>query len=230
MDNGNNQEAQRIAPYLPFKTFLSAIEALEQVVPKKIDRTLWRSQSGLTQGLIMSAFRFFALIDEKDQPTVALQRLVENKAERKSIIAKMVEKAYPTILARDLTKLTPKLLEDEMGNYGVTGTTKQKAVSFFLQAAKFAELPLSPFLQTQVRNVGPRKRRMRREEDEADTSSADSLTGLVPGSSRSVTLKSGGSLTLRVSADLLSLAGDDRKFVFDLIDKLEEYEKETASE
>jgi hypothetical protein len=52
----------------------------------------------------------------------------------------------------------------------------------------------------------------------------------VPGSSRSVTLKSGGSLTLHVSADLLSLAGEDRKFVFDLIDKLEEYEKETASE
>ena len=45
-----------------------------------------------------------------------------------------------------------------------------------------------------------------------------------------VHLKSGGTLTLLASIDLLRLLPDDRKFVFDLIDKLEEYERSNPDE
>ena len=47
------------------------------------------------------------------------------------------------------------------------------------------------------------------------------------GTSRSVRLVSGGTLTLSADLDLFQLNQADRKFVFDLIDAMEKYEKET---
>lgn len=47
------------------------------------------------------------------------------------------------------------------------------------------------------------------------------------GTSRQVQLRSGGTLTLTASIDLFQLSAIDRKFVFDLIDKLQEYERES---
>ena len=45
------------------------------------------------------------------------------------------------------------------------------------------------------------------------------------GTSRSIPLSSGGKLTLSVELDLLRLSPSDRKFVFELIDKLDDYER-----
>src|SRR3989338_9710309 len=98
----------RIAPYLPFKTFLSAIEALELGLPKKIDKSIWRSQSGLTQGLIMGAFRFFNLVDQEDRPTVSLAVLVEEKENRNALLRQLLEQNYSELLSHDLTNMTPK--------------------------------------------------------------------------------------------------------------------------
>ena len=46
------------------------------------------------------------------------------------------------------------------------------------------------------------------------------------GTSKSVSLVSGGTLTLSATLDLFSLNAADRKFVFEIIDKLEAYESE----
>lgn len=43
--------------------------------------------------------------------------------------------------------------------------------------------------------------------------------------SRSVTLAAGGKLTLSLTVNLLNLGPGDRAFLFDLIDKLDAYEK-----
>lgn len=48
------------------------------------------------------------------------------------------------------------------------------------------------------------------------------------GTSRIVRLASGGILTVSVSLDVLRLTTTDRNFVFDLIDKLDEYEKKNT--
>ena len=63
-------EAQReTAPYLPFKTFLNSLDTFSQGLPSILDRTIWRSQAGLTQGLIMNTYHFLGLVDEYDSPT-----------------------------------------------------------------------------------------------------------------------------------------------------------------
>ncbi len=220
-----NDETTRLAPaYLPFRTFLNSIDALQNAVPKRIDRKIWRTSSGAVQSQIVIAFRFLGLVDDEDKPTPLLHRLVAAEGEeQKKAIKKLVEKSYKDIIAHDLTKMTPTLLEDEMGKFGISGGTRRKAVTFFLQAAKHVDLQLSPYLLSQVRNTS-RTRRKRNPRITRETS-LSSRPQVEKGNSRVVHLRSGGSLTLVISADIWAMPLNDRDFVLSLIDKVQQYEK-----
>ncbi len=219
------EESPRLSPpYLALRTFLGSVEALENAIPKRIDRGIWRSSSGAIQGQIMMAYRFLGLLDDQDKPTPLLHQLVDAKGkDRKKVMEGMIEKAFHQLIAHDLTKMTPKILDEEMGHFGITGNTRRKAVTFFLQAAKYVELPLSPFLLSQVRNTsGTRRKRTSRVTREKSVSSQPQVE---KGSSRVVHLQSGGSLTLSISADIWAMPPNDRDFVLSLIDIVQKYEK-----
>jgi hypothetical protein len=213
------------AAYLPFKTFLSAFDAFEHGVPNRIDRSIWRNQSGVVQGQILMALRFFKLIGENDEPRPALERFVTLKERRKEHVAALLQHSYKSILDHDLTKMTPKMLFDELENYGVSGETKRKASAFFLQAARFAELPMHPLLNTQTRaaSTGPRKKRKVVGPSRAEVSEQRPQTpqDSSHGDTKSVRLNSGAEITIRISANWLELPSDERKFVFELIDLLQ---------
>lgn len=214
------------AAYLPFKTFLSSIEALEHGIPKKIDRTIWRSQSGVTQSQILMGLRFLHLVDDQDQPTPMLHRLVEDKDQRQATMATLLNTAYRDLIAHDPTKMTPKMLEDMMEGYNVTGDTKRKAVTFFLRAAKYAGLPMHPLLTAQMRNVAPRRRRapgVRQGLDATLTVTNATESDIRAANTKQVSLHSGGTVTMSVSYDPFSLSAEDRQFVFDLVDKFQAY-------
>lgn len=217
-----------LPPYLPFLTFQSAVASLEQGIPKKLDRTIWPSQSGLTQTQILMAFRFLGLVDDNDVPTEQLRHYVEAKDLRPQIMAALLNVAYADLLRHDLTKMTPKMVEDEIEGYRVTGETKRKAVTFFLRAAKFAEMPMHPLLSSMVRNTLPRGKRKKK----GAVLEINGRSEIVPppnpasqANTKVVRLSSGGTVSLSISADPFTLAADDRKFVFELIDKLQDYER-----
>jgi hypothetical protein len=223
------EPTRQSAPYLPFKTFLGALDALNHGVPPFIDRSIWRTQPGGVQGQIMGALRFFNLIDDANKPAENLRRLVEKPEHREKAIRALLEWSYADLLKGDLTKMTAKMLEDGIERYGVSGLTKKKAVTFFLQAARFGDLALSPYLQAQIRAT-PGTRRKRRKngevsDDSESTSIAPSPIGGRSGESQTIELKSGGSVTITVSINPFSLEEADRTFVFDLIDKLKGYGK-----
>src|SRR5215831_6141036 len=67
-DNNKPEPKKKTAPYLPFKTFMNSLDTFSQGVPGTLDRTIWKSQAGLMQGLIMNTYRFFGLVDEFDAP------------------------------------------------------------------------------------------------------------------------------------------------------------------
>jgi hypothetical protein len=213
------------APYLAFLTFLGAIEALEHGIPKKLDRTMWPTQSGLVQGQILMAFRFFDLVDDQDRPTDLLRGLVEDKDNRTGVLTTILNSSYTALIDHDLTKMTPKMLEDEMERYNVTGDTKRKAVTFFLRAAKYVGMPMHPLLSSMVRNSGPRKRRTKRLIVSEPAASADLAVDntRTQGSTKTVRLSNGGTVTLTISSDPFTLPSEDRKFVFDLVDTLQGY-------
>jgi hypothetical protein len=215
------------APYLPFKTFLSSLDPFSQGVPPKIDRTLW-NQSGFVQGLIMNAYRYFHLVDANDKPTPEFKRLVTAKDEaRKAEIKTLLDVGYPEIiLGHELTNMTPKMLDELMDKYNVSGETKKKATTFLLQAAKFAEVPLSSFLTEKIRNTAGTKRRRKSDNENENRPFKQSAIVNKPssGASRSVALEDGGTITLTISVDVFSLGKEDREFVFGLIDRLQQYE------
>ncbi len=223
------EEPAKTAPaaYLPFKTFISAIETLEQGLPKKLDRTVWRSQSGVIQSQIMMALRFFGLVNDDGVPTVALQRLIDGKDKRQEQMGALLRYAYKDIIDHDLTKMTPRMLEDAMSAYNVSGDTRRKAVGFFLRAAKFADFSMHPLLYGQIRETGNGSRKKRQK---AGRSAENPLHSTFPPnplspdpSRKTIPLKSGGSVTLEIAANPFSMSGTDRTFVFELIDKLHEY-------
>src|SRR5580704_1442240 len=217
------EPSKRVAPYLPFTTFLSSFDVFSQGVPPKLDRSLWRSQSGLVQGQIMNAYRFFGLVieEEGDSSTPELVEMAKKSEQRPEILRGLIEaQFYDMLEEHDLTKMTMKMLEDEFEKrFSVSGTTKQKAIAFFLKAAKFADLPLSTFLQSQLRNTGARKRRnskQRIEQLNGDEEAAV-IRGMAsdsPGAvTHSVQLASGGTVSVIVTANPFTMPLEDRNFV-----------------
>lgn len=210
------------APYLPWKTFFHSLDVFSQAIPPKIYRSVWR-QSGLMQGLVMGAYRFLGLVEADDKPSAMLSVLIAPDT-RQAAMAELLKVGYSSIFTHDLASMTIDTLNEEIEKYNVSGSTKKKAVTFFLQAAKYAGLPLSPFIQVRS-TTGSRRRRMRNGEDEPESE-------IIPppnGSEKIVDLNSGGTVTLKVSVDFLALSEGDRKFVFELVDRMNSYAQSLTS-
>jgi hypothetical protein len=237
MEDKKTEAKKKTPPYLPFKTFINSLDTFAQGLPLILDRTIWRSQAGVTQGLIMNTYRFLSLVDEYDGPTDALQTMVSQTEQRPTILRGLIEATYGEQFGTDFSATTPKVLEDMfVEEYAVTGATKQKAITFFLKAARFANITLSPFLLTQIRNSATRRRRTKGkdsigppEKDNGGFSNGTSVANplvLSNAVTHQVDLASGGTLIISISANPFKMPQQDREFVFSLIDKLQQYESE----
>ena len=221
--------SKRMPPYLAFRTFLNSLDALSQGIPPKLDRTFWRNQSGINQGLIMNAYRYFYLVDQNDASTEYLAALVQRPEKRPATLKKMIEDQYMFVLQKsDITKATMRILEEAFGEvYPVTGATRQKAITFFLKAAKFADMPLSPYLLTQLREAAKKPRRTKpRNQNEDDEPTPQPGTSTQGGSSHKVHLVGGGQLTITISANPFTMPAEDRNFFFAVVDMLQKYGNE----
>jgi len=207
---------------LPFSSFVTALDQLSQGVPNVIQKDAFPYHSGLLQGKVILALRFFDLIDEKGLPNGdKLERLATQKEihERKANLRMLLKAGYAHVIRLNLLKMTPSQLDEAFADYGISGDTKKKAKTFFLHAAKFAELDLSPILIRRGRSFAGRKKKT------AVQFRAPGLRQDVPenqGSttSKTVNLKNGGSLTVTLSGNLLDLDSSDRELVFGIMDQI----------
>jgi hypothetical protein len=213
--------------YVPYRTFKSAIEMLEQHgLPNRIDRTLWPSFSGVIQSQLISAFRFLGLIKQDGTPTPELEAMVHDKAGRKALLRARLKEAYPNLIKIDLPKATIGLFNDAMRKYELSPETTKKASSFFLQAAKDSELPLSKHILDKTRAVRKRKPIPNRPNDHSGSQIVPVATGPV----RTISLENSVTLSVATSADTFSMTKGDREFVSQLLDLLDRYEEEHAEE
>jgi hypothetical protein len=228
------------AAYLPFKTFLTALDHLKTIsIPNKIDNGTFPSMSPQNKSQTLSAFKFFDLISDDGTPQPFLTDLAYNTDERKALIRQLIETHYPDIVALDFSKITPGQLEAALAGprYNVGGETKKKAKTFLLQAAQHAGFTVHALLTKITRN-----RRKGTSKQTANGNRAKEFEGSAApppadppkhppnkprGTEKTVQLRSGaGSVTLSIDVDLLELdEGEDREFVFALRDKLRAYEK-----
>ncbi len=223
-----SETEQTTVPYVPFRTFMNSLDLLRQdKLPSEINRSIWTTMSGAMAGQLLAAYRFLGLIDSSGKPLAALIRLHSEADTQQRQVNDILRRAYADILALRLETCTVKQLDDAFDQYGVTGATHRKAVSFFVQAAQYAELPLSTYL---TRRRG-RKRRNGRQVSKPDPTGAVALADspAPQGTSKTIKLKSGGSLTVSVTFDAFAISQDDRNFVFGIVDQLAKYDRTPAA-
>ena len=227
------KESKKVsAAYVSWGTFKNALEKLSQGVPNRLDRTVFTGMAWALQNQLFTALRFLGLIDDKNRPTKDLEDLaVSDDAKQKDLLKQILKGRYAEIFALDLMKTTPGELSQKMGEaYNVNGDTREKAVRFFTSAAEHVGVTLSPLFEsgkkanggTTTSKPGPKKRRSAAR---TSTSTGTNTDSQQPGTSKTVNLVSGGTLTLSASLDLFSLNSTDRQFVFKLIDELETYQQ-----
>jgi hypothetical protein len=227
------ESKQPSAVYASWITVTNALDALAHGVPPNIDRTLFPGLNWAVQNQLITGLKFLRLIDANGDSTPQLVSLAEDTENRRENWAAVLKSAYKDVFDMDLTKASPLQLEQAIQKLGVSGDTLDKAVRFFLSAAGFAGIPLSPHLQRKKKMNGVRKRRAvsRIKNDVPEGATPDDA--LIPprpnGTRRTITLRSGGSLELLVSVDLFGLDSDDRHFVFELIDALQAYERRVSA-
>lgn len=181
----------------------------------------------------MSAYRFFGLVDDDDSSTEYLDSLARDPDKRPTVLRQLMAAQYYEIIETDTTKMTLKMLESAFEtDFAVSGATKQKAITFFLKAARFSDIPLSPYLLTQLRNTGPRKKRsanLKAAPLQSGETSGRDIKPVLPGNSgaesHSIRLLSGGTVTVSMTFNPFKLPPEDRAFVFSLVDQIQEYEK-----
>lgn len=233
VDQTPDTENDKAAAYVSWGTMKNAIEGFVQGVPNRIDRTVFPGMSGGTQSHLLAGLKFLGLITGEGKPTPVLQALsVPDEAARKKKLDTILHEKYADLFSLDLLKTTPALLEEKMGeSYNVTGSTRDKAVRFFLSAVQYVGVPVSPLFRKLAGNgsATPRKRRTGiRARSDVEPTPPPEPQGTSGGGGitrTTVKLKSGGTLTVSATLDLFGLNEDDRTFVFELIDKLKKYEQ-----
>lgn len=230
------------AVYMVWATFLSSIELLTEAMPTKIDKSVFPKQSGSVQAQLLAGLKFLALTTEDGRPTADLVALaVTDDEARKKVLKRILEERYPDLFALDLTKTTSSLLFEKMAeSYNVSGETREKAVRFFIAAAQYAGVPLGRYLLQAKAATGGVSRKKRNpfrtpgsgvggSADEGEVSRDGDDTPPPsppkPGTGKTIALKSGGTLTVSATVDMFGISAEDRTFLFDLIDKLNAYER-----
>lgn len=227
----SEENSTQSAVYVSWGTFNNALKSLSQGIPNVVDRSAFPGQSWAVQSQLMAAMKFLGLIEDSGKPTQHLVELAtQDEEKRKTKLRFILKERYASLFALQLDKATPQQVIEELAkSYGVSGDTREKAFRFFVSAANAAGVPMSRFVLPQE-NGQPttRKRKYTRRSkavsDPSDEEPDEAPTPIPSGTSRTVTLKSGGTLTVTASMDVFKLNPSDRIFVFSLIDKLSEYE------
>jgi hypothetical protein len=229
-------KSQTVA-YVPFRTFLTALDGLSHGLPHVIDRSIFPQMSGVTQSQLMGALKFLKLISAEGKPTAALHALAVQKDKRAENLKAVLEDAYPELIQSDLSKATPSSLNAAFEKFGLTGETNVKAKSFFLQAAKTAGIVLSPYLLKGTRTVSKRKKPLgqSRGAEVAGTSASrfDDLEDyefVSPGVNKVIRLDNGSTLSLTLDKNFGELPSRQRKFVNEVIDMMEAFVERSMAE
>jgi hypothetical protein len=242
----------RTAPYVAFKSFCSAVQGLRSHgLPSTLNRTAWESRSGAEQSQILGALTFLGLINDKGETQQSLKQLVsitENSEEERGFYASLLRSRYENVFKLDLQNETPKQLEDAIGELGVSGKVRDRAVRFFLKAAIYAKIPLSSRLTANMRELPtpaqttesenpatPKtngKPRRKRRASSAPGVTAPPPLGQSDGSNAMKTIelpKVGGSLSIAGTFNAFELRGEERDLVYQIIDLMTAYAEKTKA-
>lgn len=141
---------KRPIPAFSFETFNNFLDEFPNPMPSHIDRSVFPgTMSGGNRSYILSTLRFFDLIDDAGIPGEDFVALVAaDKAARSPIWHRLITDKYRFLLDNvDIERTTASKVADAFRTQGIGGDTVRKAVTFFLHAAKAANLRVSPHVK-----------------------------------------------------------------------------------
>lgn len=230
------EDSKTTAAYGAWRTTEKALDMFAEGIPPRVDRSAFPGLAWNAQTRLLGGLRFLGLIDDNGVPLPLLASVaVNDEAARKKAVGEVLRRAYPEVFKLDLARVTPAHLAETLGeNYNASGDTRDKAVRFFLAAASYAGMALSPMLtRDRTRRPGNgrgAKKRFVIARPKSKPEMEPTPRETTVGASRTIRLQSGGTLTVIATVDFLSLSSDDRQFVFDVIDKLAKYDQPQAED
>ena len=139
-------------PYCTFGSFINFINDLRETgIPPKIDSTVFGTKSGGTIYSILAALKSLKMTNEDGVPTQRLSEFVaSDENSRKRLMREILEDCYDPLFGDkiDLKTASAGQFNDTLRDeYQISGSTIDKVASFFLSAAKMADVEISHFLQ-----------------------------------------------------------------------------------
>ena len=160
-------------PYASFSSFINLFNKLsESGVPSRIDPSVFGNASGSITYSVLAALKYLKLIDEDgipDERFIAFANASET--ERKALLAPIIKSGYPFLFdsSLDLTKASAKQFDDRLREeFEIQGSTVDKVATFFINAAKYSEIPISPHIASRKSayvSTSSRKSSKQRKED-----------------------------------------------------------------
>jgi hypothetical protein len=223
INNANNPEQQRAPVYIPFKTFQTAIETLEQGMPPILDRSVWPSFSGGLQSQTLGSFKFLGLIDNSGGVKPILEKLVKAKGDdRKTVLREIIQDKYVEAIRLADQNASFQQLQDYFRTYNVKAGTLYRIVCFFLDACKYTGIKCSAHW-AKAKKAPIRLSKRDDTKDTKDKILPPLQNELLKANVKTVQLRSGGTLSLTLSVDLMALSKEDRDWLFELVDRLNTY-------
>lgn len=149
--------------YVSYVTFVNMLDHIKglRVMPTRIDNSLWTGKFSGSNGILLTAGCKFLKLIEGNRPTEAFEALAFADADkRKPILKDILIRVYgPELL--NLSNKTPRMVDEALRILGSTDSTHRKALSFFIRAAKAADVPMPSIISKRARNrpgVNSRKR------------------------------------------------------------------------
>ena len=223
-------------PYISFNTFKTLLYWLEKEgVPLRIDRSFWKEKfSGANGSKLMGSLRFLGLLDG-DKPTKELEILVSSSlgGERSQIFVNILTKSYRNIPFEELARATPNMIKEWFRVYPIDGHTLRKATTFFINAAREAQIPMSNSIikMTKSRRINSQQQIKSLNAASEEIATINKRTPAVNKlqdsetlrNSTTIPLSNGGTVVVDVAVNLFSLSEEDRSFVFSIVDLAKSY-------
>lgn len=152
-----------VPPYVSFATVLNQIERMERDgVPGRVDASYLVGMAGGTRSQFLVALRSLGLITDDNQATPTLYELANSSERRPELLADILRSRFPDLVALN-GNATRGQLDEVIAAHGISSPdTRRKAMSFYIAAATYAGLTVSPHLRpTKGVNASSPQRRAR---------------------------------------------------------------------
>jgi hypothetical protein len=137
-----------LPPYVPYRTFQTFLEYMQDGIPARIDRSVWGSRfSGSSGTQLMTALKSLQLVDANGHPEPVLEQLVFAEGERRrALLRGLLEDYYKPVFRLDLARATRNQFHEAFRSFGAREGVLTKCEAFFIQAALAAGIQLSQYI------------------------------------------------------------------------------------